>query len=60
MKSKFTIFILLAHFAISVVNNSSMQVNPHKENLFAFIIQFYSLCTGYLVSYQLQNIITCL
>ncbi len=37
VKSKLTIFILLAHFAIFVVNNSSMQVNPPK-NVFAFII----------------------
>ncbi len=30
MKSKFTIFILLAHIAIFVVNNSFKQVNPQK------------------------------
>ncbi len=31
VKSKLTIFILLAHIAIFVVNNSSMQVNPQKK-----------------------------
>ncbi len=31
VKSKLTIFILLAHLAIFVVNNSFMQVNPQKK-----------------------------
>ncbi len=32
VKSKWTIFILLACFAISLVNNSFKQVNPQKKN----------------------------
>ncbi len=37
VKSKLTIFILLTPFANFVVINSSMQVNPQKNNVFAFI-----------------------
>ncbi len=31
VKSKLAVFILLAHIAIFVVNNSFMQVNPQKK-----------------------------
>ncbi len=37
VQSKLAIFILLAHIAIFVGNNSFMQVNPQKK-MFAFII----------------------